>query len=661
MIEVIGIPGSPEYAAAEELKAVFERVWPGVGSTPIDQDHIRIAAGTKLAGYKVSDVDIVIAARFSEKRYIVSRDVFVDKNGARVPGAKVRVRSFVAAIEVKDHDASRVKIEGGAVHVRYPEGWKDATQQNDNQRYALLNYFSNVGARDLWVYRCLMLRGISTLPRERGKSLPEAGAVAADLDGARLLMAMAKVNGVSKRGDEFTISSGSEEQLAIALAAPIFTPIVPSRLDRARMDRVASRPEQARELASKLGRQLLHLRGHGGTGKTVLMLQVAHEAYVSQQRRSLVLTYNHALAADIQRLLALLQIPSESEGGGIDVRTIMSFTYAWLSRLGVADSDSDPEFERYEEQCGLALSYLSDGVLGSADISAARQADPSQFGYDAILVDEAQDLPQPEAELLCALYGRDQLLLADGVSQVIRGRATNWRKNSGDESSVPLHFRECLRMKANLAKFANAVAKGAGLNWSVIPNTQAAGGKVIIVEGEYKDQPKLWASLLDEATTAGNAAVDLLHCVPPSGVFVEGNHRASKLGVAFSAAGITTWDGVDLVARRDFPRSKDCMRVVQFESCRGLEGWTVVLDGLDEHWEGKYQQAIASVTAGIVDAGMIGKERYASNDAWQSVMIGLTRPIDTLVISLRNARSNLSRAILEIASTMPDIVEVRRQ
>ena len=39
----------------------------------------------------------------------------------------------------------------------------------------------------------------------------------------------------------------------------------------------------------------------------------------------MVLTYNIALAADIQRILALMGIPSDGEAGGITVRTVMSF------------------------------------------------------------------------------------------------------------------------------------------------------------------------------------------------------------------------------------------------------------------------------------------------------------------------------------------------
>ena len=86
-----------------------------------------------------------------------------------------------------------------------------------------------------------------------------------------------------------------------------------------------------------------------------------------------------------------------------------------------------------------------------------------------------------EADVLMRLYGEEKVSLADGMSQLIRGSRTNWKPTISDNlPEVKKAFHECLRMKKNLGIFANAVAERADLNWSIQPNSQAAGGRVII-------------------------------------------------------------------------------------------------------------------------------------------------------------------------------------
>ena len=656
MIEVIGSEGTSEYRAAIAIRDAFLKYWPGIDETPAEQDHVKIAASTKLSGYKVSDIDIVVAARLDRGRYIVPRVVLNDQDGRRLAGAKIRVQSFIAAIEVKDHDADGLQVSVGGVNVRYPDGWKSATEQNDAQRYALLEYLRDRTKKNPWVYRCVLLQGIQELPKERGRQLPSAAAVAANFDASTILAAMAALNGVAKLGSEYTIRSTDMETIEKVLDAPIFTAIVPSRLDRKRMDRIAARPDQARDIAQLLGEERIHLRGEGGTGKTVLLAQAAHEAFKALGKRSLFLTYNHALAADIQRILALMGVPSSSEAGGVDVRTVMSFTYAWLSRLGAIEEDEDLEFDQYTAKCSQALRYFDDGLLVDADIGRAKQEDFEQFEYDAILVDEAQDWPQPEADLLCRLYGGNAVSIADGMSQLVRGGATDWRsavKGRPKTEMVPL--RECLRMKANLGVFANAVAERAGLNWEIVPNTKAAGGRIILRKGMFHDMPDLHSRLLTSAAAEGNEPVDFLYCVPGSGIQLVGNNRASILGSRLEDRGLQVWDGVDPVARRDYPRSTNENRIVHYESCRGLEGWVTILDSLDDFWSARFDEAMRNAEQGN---SMMGEEEQARATAWRWCMIALTRSIDTLVITVKDEGNEAARLIYGVAKDFPDIVEI---
>jgi hypothetical protein len=657
MIELIGIEGSHEYDVAKAIRDAFVAQWPGIDESPPEEEHIRIAPNAKLAGYQVSDVDIVIGAVLNRHRHFAVRKPIKDQEGRKVSGVKVRVQNFLCAVEVKGQDSAGINVAGDEVSVRYSGDWHSATDQNVKQAHALRKYFDQQHL-DSWIYRCLILDGINELPRQQGMPIPEAGAVANGFSAGDLLTAIAGVNGLRKFGSEYVLSSSKSEKVAKALQAPVFRQIVPSRLDRARMDRVATRGKEAERVAALIGRQRVHVRGHGGTGKTVLMLQAAHLAYQDHGRRCLILTYNTALAADIRRLLALLGVPSSYEGGGVEVRTAMSFMYSWFARLGVKSTSGENSFDDYEALCDECLGLLVGGAISESDVERVIAADPDSFAFDGVIVDEAQDWPQPEAQLLAKLYGGDTVSLADGREQLLRGRPTDWARtletgHSADERSLA----RCLRMKRNLGIFANSVARLAGLNWEVEPNNEAAGGKVIVFKGSYADHPDLIRTLVGEAAGSGNAEIDFLHCVPPADVIDTGELRRSQLSAALEDLGFETWDAVDERVRDEFPRSTKAFRVLQYESSRGLEGWTTVLEAFDDAWQYKFRQRLGQLSA---EQGAISDpDVAAAQAAWRWCMIPLTRPIDTLVIGLRDEASPLGRVVLAAAKEHGDFVEVR--
>ena len=70
---------------------------------------------------------------------------------------------------------------------------------------------------------------------------------------------------------------------------------------------------------------MILLRGAGGTGKTVLLLQIARYLHDTQDARILLLTYNHALVGELFRLLVLLRIDRQIRFGSIVVRTVHGY------------------------------------------------------------------------------------------------------------------------------------------------------------------------------------------------------------------------------------------------------------------------------------------------------------------------------------------------
>ena len=657
MIRIEGVEGTPELRTAHKLAKLFERHWPGINVSEATEDLITIYASRKISGYKVSDLDIVIAAQLSTPRYFICKNDLRDDAGKRLIGSKIRVHSFIAALEVKDHDATRLQLSAGNVDVKYAEGWKSATAQNDAQKYSLRNYLKDLTLMDPWVYRCLMLEGLDKLPKVRGRTMPDAATVANNFTINEFLGAMLAENHVRKLGNEYAMSSAPKQLMSDIQNSALFSKIAPSSLDRKRMDRIASRPAEARDLACFLGEKRIHLRGEGGTGKTVLLAQLAHEAFMSHGKRSLFLTYNRALAADIQRLLAMLDIPNSSESGGVDVRTVMSFTFSWLRTLGLLDQTQNANEDNYHDHCEEALKYIRTGTVSREEIDRKLREEWFQFEYDAILVDEAQDWPQSEADLIAEIYGANTISIADGRSQLVRGQPTNWKSQLQEPPNViQQSFVECLRMKKNLSIFANSVAERAGLNWEVKPSEHAAGGRIIITTKSLSEANELHETECALAYEAGNQPIDLLYCFPgkQSQIGSELNH--SQIESWFTKKGLGIWNGLDPITRQHYPRSVNQHRIVHYESCRGLEGWTTFLIGFDVFWQQKYMQALSDRN-GV--PALMDPNHWAQTQAWRWAMIPLSRSIDTTIINLTDPNNYASQLLLNVAGNLPDFVELQ--
>jgi hypothetical protein len=653
MIEIIGEEGTSEYGAAFSLAGSLEKLWPGLETSPANKEHVRISANVKISGYQVSDIDVVVCGVFTTERKFIPNKLLHDKNGALVFKNPISLQNFVVVVEVKDHSEHSVQVTGDKISVKYSRGgnagWKSATDQNINQLHSLHSYLKDRG-NDVYVYRCVLMRGLA--------SVKIGGAIAAGFSGVDFLTAIARISNVSKSVRGFTLSSGSNSDLQNVLKAPIFRPITPSALDRKRMDMIVADTPEGRQLLSCLGKKMVHLRGHGGTGKTVMLLQMAWRAFDERGLRTLVLTYNHALAADIRRLLALLNIPSSPEEGGVVIVTVMSFMHSWFHELEITTEDDDLFYKDYNKYCSSALDLIEAGAINSDDIDTIIAKRPDRFDFDCVVVDESQDWPQAEADLLKALYPPTKICLADGIEQLIRGSRTGWLRGIDESVKETINLKRCLRMKRNLAVFANQIAEAAQIKWKVLPNEKAGGGRIIILLKPYLELPALHESLVDEAKEKGNAEIDFLFCVPPSSVSQNAPQKESDIGSFLSKSGHQVWDGVDSFLRQDFPRSKNQFRIVQFASCRGLEGWTVVLHNADQYWE--------ECRRGRLSIGLTEEERMAFGNiedisekyAWNRLMIAMTRPIDTLVISVSTTNSTFTSALLNFAKEYSEFVEI---
>ena len=174
-------------------------------------------------------------------------------------------------------------------------------------------------------------------------------------------------------------------------------------------------------------------------------------------------------------------------------------------------------------------------------------------------------------------------------------------------------------------------------DWDLEPNSDAPGGRVIVVEGDLASRPELLQGWCGDARALGNAPVDMLACVSPVMVPAGPSGQLCRPAAIYEGSGGMVWDGTTRDVREHFPTHRDQLRFVQYDSCRGLEGWTVINFQLDTLWDYKRSQWFSEDH--VVDDLYRTAEESAAQHASRWVMIPLTRAIDTLVINIGRGQS----------------------
>ncbi|MBB6014468.1 hypothetical protein HNR59_003863 [Aquamicrobium lusatiense] len=650
MIELVGVGEGKEYEAALHLRKQLLAVWPDLSQHP--DDHVKIFVGLKLYGHPIEDIDLFVVGQFSEPREFDIEFKFYPREGEPFVPRRAWVRNFALVIEAKSHDATGVRFDDKVASVRYPRGWECVTEKARQQVFELKKYLARNGVPKIYLQDLIFFSGL------REPDLPKRPHNCFGIDASfeRILNILGQVSSPANNDRRVTLSFGSEDVFdsVFSSESTLLQTMEPTPLDRRRMDRIVKAALPEAWLDDLTHRQVV-VRGRGGVGKTVILLQMAYRAYDSNRMRSLVLTYNKALVADMRRTMALLGVPHQIEKGGIRIETVHAFVGRLMHELGIIKT-YDSFLERYEEHKETLLDYIRSGALSRDDLESVLQDNADDFAWDAIFVDEGQDWPSNEIEILRAVYQPERIVVADGVDQYVRASVADWSSGLAREKMRPRRLRRCLRMKANLAHFVADCADSLGLqNWDLEPNPDANGGRVIIVEGDMSGQTALLSQIFGEAAELGNYPVDLLACVPPSLVVHDGEDTYSIPGRTIRQNGGVVWDASSSDVREIYPTERDALRIVQYDSCRGLEGWTVINYAFDDFYDYKYQQWLASPPnlGGLFEP----KEDLAAAFAAQWMMIPLTRAMDTLVINVSKQPSVVKDALMRVQKRSSDFIE----
>lgn len=585
-----------EREAAERLASLLEPV------LPRDAELLLIVEA-RLPGADLQQIDILLIGLFPSGLTIKLAD-----------GRTAVYRDMFLTIEVKELSGSRVKNTGTTLLGLYEEGWKDLSRQSDQQKILLAKTLSkkpcNVRVRVenlIW-----LVNHIGSIP----DSMPFV--LKGDFDGRFFLQAVARLREPRSNGEPVTFEYGQGGDLArlatLQRVTRYFTTeIQETRADRKRWEAVMSRDiDSSLYLNKDLGKLFLIVRGLAGSGKTIHLMRIA-KALFDKERSALLLTYNHALKQDIRRLFAINGVKNGREVG-VHVSTADKFFKDLLVDWNMYDSSL-----KYEDRMSSGKVRLLELVKSSDDDPESLQKQSPSIYADYVLIDEAQDWPEDERDLLFSFFGKDHLVIADGGDQLIRRNSRcEWTKK-GEKQRRFIDLKKSLRMGRNISRFVKAFCVERGMNWEQEIVYSNYPGKITMIDGQYNQE--LHRKIMAEHKSDGNEPLDALFCV-----WKEGGGSHPLIG-QFSSWGLDFWDGTSKEGKDTFPTHYTQHRIVNYRSCRGLEGWTVVCVGLDTYLGDRYKRAL--------DAPhdlLSSPEEHAKQQATLEALIPLTRAVNHLVI-----------------------------
>lgn len=465
----------------------------------------------------------------------------------------ISFKSFCVAIEVKSHDATGIEVKGSHLWVSYPSGEKDVTKQNQEQNQTLQKILSDNLYDEYidvpFVSNVIWLTGINQKDFESSFHLVDTNILCSDSTTEDLFSAIARRSKLRDNGffDAFKTSSIND----IEWVAKLFCAHLRGA-DSMTIKRLNLIPKVSDDILSAVTKldPIIVLSGHAGTGKTIMLLQAANYL-MSRGKKCLFLTYNIALLSDLKHTIRYVNDMNAPE-----MKSMHQFFIAFLAKNGLWGPSKDINNDFLNAVSKLNSAYISKGKITTK--------------FDYVLVDEAQDWSKPLIDALKGICQKSdsQIVIADGIDQFMqRVDQPEWGM-----SSLP-QFKICKRQCRNLTVFAKAFAAKMCVSWDVQPNEDLVGGKVLVTNSYGPDMHNKY---MEECTKHGGTAYDYM--LLASNSLVDKGEFALKQ--VYADAKINIFDASNHETRNSVYGETNAKnnehRLYPYESCRGLEAWTVV-------------------------------------------------------------------------------------
>ena len=654
MIELFGATNTSEGRAAKNLIELFKYSFPDLEKS--EDLNLKVYSGAKFHGYQIKDIDCILICQFnSPQRFNPVREVKTEPN-EEIEKKEIFIESMVLCIEVKDHDAKFIKFEGTSVQVSYQrniQSWHDASEQNMKQAHTLKTFFNDEFGKAPWVTNLIYLSSLEEgeLPRR------PHNIITPNIKPRDFFTVICEQSNPYKRANKKTVFSCSPPEFKDKyINSSLFKTNIPTSLDRKKVDAISRKEGFNEAWMNEVGKRLMIFRGSAGTGKTIALLQLANELFEKKGSRTLCLTYNKALVSDISRITMYLGLPSNVDDGGVNTQSCMSFFYSILKSFSLIPEDVN-FLNIYSELINEMQSALNNNLFSNDEIDEVFKNSPNTYAYDYVFIDEGQDWPKEEIQIIKRLFGTERLVIADGLDQLIRGARAEWTFGLKEAERIIFSFDSSLRMKSNLTYFTNQLAKNEGINiWKLKQHNKIKGGSISLVTGDfYEILPKLKV-FIEEAISNKNKPIDLLMLITHQLAEGLANLKGEKYTLAQSLLECKINPGFLDEYKSKVSSSYDELRMLHYQSARGLEGWTTFLMNFDQFIENQKQDSIKQFESQNITE--ISKEEYVDDITNRWIMMMLTRSVDTTVIHFQNKDSLIYEKMISYSEKYPDFINV---
>ena len=680
-IIVKGPKSTLEYRDAERLGRIFkEQIFQEL------EGRILIIANATLFGQVTKDIDIIVFG--GVERFFLDLDCRTHRDNSE-DERRVFINNFCFCIETKSHSPRDVILDGQTLCVRYNGRLHDVTTQSERQKYALKSFLEDRTGKSPFICNFVWLTNVDAealkaLTSNSDTKIPHNNYLPSNLNLKDLFTrACVQRPPFQPEGREYVTFRSMNRDAAIAdeefnSALNLFTEQKQAigDMSRRKLEIITKRllDFDDQKYAAAIGKQLVVVSGRAGTGKTIKLLRIACDLARNYGKRCLILTYNLALVSDIRRTLALSGIPDGIDSYTVCIQSLYKYFYELMLGFGITlEGQSGDESLRdrpgisnfishYRKYLNALVEYIDEGLIQETDIQALMLSRHEEVAWDYLLVDEAQDWDDDERKVLFKMFGPEKIIIADGRDQLIRShRPCNWTK--GICAFQKRAEQRSLRQTRNLVSFVNSYAQTFGLvDWRLEPSEDLTGGKVIIIA--HPLDYEIFRAERGRCIESGNKAYEMMFLVPPSYVDRSSKNHKFKLSEEFTSAGLAVWDGTSKDLRSTYPTNVDKHRVLQYDSCRGLEAWVNVCLELDDFVryksstfdEDKQREANSPDDPELFQASA-DELRHSFVYLWS--LIPLTRAIDTLIITLKDPNSEYAKKLKECCDSNRDFTEWR--
>jgi hypothetical protein len=657
-IKLIGPEDCNEYKDALSIKQKFQEQLPesAVGK-------ILIINSATLFGQEIKDIDLILIGNLNRFQ-LNFRVKAVGEN--EYSSRDVYINNFCFVIETKRHRPDDICMEGLILKVLYNGKKHDVTTQSEKQKYSLIRFFEE--RLNVRPYICNFIWLLNLNPNSikelTGRNSENSHNLLPANFSLKWLFQLACVQKPLKNIEDqlylkfnsFSSDLINNREQEIINAFNIFDEIRGNtgELTRKKMEAITKKLLRNQLYAQEVGKKLLEISGKAGTGKTMKLLTLAIDLANNHNKRCLILTYNHALVSDIKRLLAFIGIPDGVNTYTVKISTLHKFFYEILIGFKIINAGCHDFIGQYDSYIDELYNYIDKGLIENREIQDLMNSRHEEVAWDLVLIDESQDWNENEKNILFKIFGPEKLILANGEDQLVRRQIRcNWTQGV-QHNRIP--GLKSLRQEKDLVTFVNRFSNKFNINWEVAYSDELVGGKIYILSKDIDSD--FYQEQYNRLKEKNNRAYDMLFLVPPSLVsksYCNGKEiRNFNWIYKYREMGAKFWDGTNTDIRTEYSVNVDEHRVLQYESCRGLEGWTVVCLHLDDFVKYKKETFEESWDN---ELALTSKEEKREKFAYLWALIPLTRAIDTLLITLKDRNSEFSKKLYELYQENKDFVD----